>query len=371
MERTKIKNGESSYRNIFFNAPEAIVIFDLESGTILEANNRALQLYGWSEDEFIGMDFTKLFSDIPGFHDHLDSLRKKGQALFSASFQTAKNGKTSAVNISSAIINWTDRRAVQSMIRIENPGSSSSDNHHSAVPKEQKPVGPLQRKHNIDNKLIRKISFVCSGFVMCSAMKSLISDQKVETDFIQYPEDYDPDDTSLIKSDFVIFAIPTLSHIEADDLKYICKKNKNLSILVVCMSVENSILISLIKAGIRGVITNEKEFNLLSLAVNAIAKGELWYPRSILQQVFDNFRISISGSRTSAASRIAGNLSEREMEILRLIVSGLKNKEIAEKLIISYSTVVSHVYNIYRKLGVTNRAEVIRYAINHRIVELH
>lgn len=62
------------------------------------------------------------------------------------------------------------------------------------------------------------------------------------------------------------------------------------------------------------------------------------------------------------------DLSEREREVLALLVKGLNNTEIARRLIVSLSTVKHHVSNILSKLGVTNRAEAVALAVQHRLV---
>jgi len=69
------------------------------------------------------------------------------------------------------------------------------------------------------------------------------------------------------------------------------------------------------------------------------------------------------------ASMLA-DLTKRELEVLRLIVDGLTSREIAESLIISPNTVERHRQNIMSKLGLHNRAELVRYAISKGLVEV-
>jgi LuxR family maltose regulon positive regulatory protein len=64
-------------------------------------------------------------------------------------------------------------------------------------------------------------------------------------------------------------------------------------------------------------------------------------------------------ARTSLTSELVEPLSEREIEVLRLLVAGLSNREIAGKLVLSLGTVKTHIHNIYGKLGARNRAEAI------------
>jgi LuxR family maltose regulon positive regulatory protein len=68
------------------------------------------------------------------------------------------------------------------------------------------------------------------------------------------------------------------------------------------------------------------------------------------------------GRAPSAAQLLVEPLSERELEVLRLIIGGLSNQEIAQQLFIALSTVKSHINHIYGKLGVSSRSQAIAKA---------
>jgi DNA-binding NarL/FixJ family response regulator len=63
-------------------------------------------------------------------------------------------------------------------------------------------------------------------------------------------------------------------------------------------------------------------------------------------------------------------LSSREMEVVRCVSMGLRNKEVADKLGVSEATVKNHLTSIYSKLGVSDRLELILYAIHHRLIRV-
>jgi DNA-binding NarL/FixJ family response regulator len=64
---------------------------------------------------------------------------------------------------------------------------------------------------------------------------------------------------------------------------------------------------------------------------------------------------------------VIGGLTNREIDVLRLVARGLTNREIADELFLSPRTVHSHLYAIFRKLDVSSRSAATRYALNHDI----
>ncbi len=79
-------------------------------------------------------------------------------------------------------------------------------------------------------------------------------------------------------------------------------------------------------------------------------------------------RVLIQATRPSGKTRF--DLSEREMEVLRLVVQGQSNQQIADGMVISLATVKTHMSSILSKLQVSSRAEAIAYAIKHKLVSL-
>lgn len=94
----------------------------------------------------------------------------------------------------------------------------------------------------------------------------------------------------------------------------------------------------------------------------SIVRGEAPISRALATKILQEFSLvkaDISGS----------NLSEREQEVLQLVSQGLGNKEIAEKLYISESTVKNHLRNIMDKLHLHNRMQLIAFAFKNRLIQ--
>ena len=91
--------------------------------------------------------------------------------------------------------------------------------------------------------------------------------------------------------------------------------------------------------------------------------GEIWLDNRMTAEVINAF------STAERASRGGKSLvSDREKQIVHLIVQGFRNKEIGVRLSISEQTVKNHLHNIFDKLGVSDRLELALYAIHHRWV---
>jgi two-component system response regulator NreC len=120
----------------------------------------------------------------------------------------------------------------------------------------------------------------------------------------------------------------------------------------------------MLKAGASGYILKGAETSDLIHAVRVVGRGEVFlYPTMAQKLVRDYVNFIQWGEETGPL------LSRREKEILRLLSEGCSTKEIAEKLVISPSTVHSHQNNLMNKLGLNNRRELIQYARKRGLIQ--
>ena len=108
----------------------------------------------------------------------------------------------------------------------------------------------------------------------------------------------------------------------------------------------------LVERGIRGIFYANDQPEHLARGVRALLEGEIWISRNIMSRF-----IPEAEKAKSLSANEMSVLSRREIEILGLVAKGAINTEIAETLFISRHTVKSHLYNIYKKIKVTNRLE--------------
>jgi DNA-binding NarL/FixJ family response regulator len=116
-------------------------------------------------------------------------------------------------------------------------------------------------------------------------------------------------------------------------------------------------VVQALRLGAMGVVLKESEPGALLECVRKVHQGEQWIDRDTMTRALGRVMMR------EAASREAGkSLTPRELEIVRMVAQGMRNKVVAEKLCISEGTVKIHLHNIYEKLGVDGRLELVLYA---------
>ena len=110
---------------------------------------------------------------------------------------------------------------------------------------------------------------------------------------------------------------------------------------------------------VRGIFYQKDSQKILLKGVKKILNGELWFTRQMLS------RCILRPSTKTVPRLCIPSLSQRENEILQLLATGASNQAIADNMCISPNTVKTHLYNIYKKIGVPNRLQATLYATNY------
>jgi len=128
--------------------------------------------------------------------------------------------------------------------------------------------------------------------------------------------------------------------------------------------------IHLIKHGARGFCSIDSDTEKIDKALHLIKDGQIWTSRQLTSM---SLQALINERPVVMPQKIAGGenfgLTDREKEILRAIVMGLKNREIADALTISEPTVKTHINRIYKKLGVDSRSKAILITLENKVLE--
>jgi DNA-binding NarL/FixJ family response regulator len=124
-----------------------------------------------------------------------------------------------------------------------------------------------------------------------------------------------------------------------------------------------------VQVGAVGVVFKNQEPEVLIKAVRKVHAGEVWLDRTTMGSLFSEMtRKKLDGRDLDETRR--ESLTDRELQVISLIAEGLKNKQIAQRLFISETTVTHHLSSIFSKLDVSDRLELVIYAFGHDLARL-
>jgi DNA-binding NarL/FixJ family response regulator len=158
--------------------------------------------------------------------------------------------------------------------------------------------------------------------------------------------------------------MPTMTGVEV--AQYLRAGDSPVHVLALSTYDDEQYIFGLLESGAAGYLTKEEALETIIEAVRGVVRGEEgWLSRRVMAKVLQRRQ------RRQPASCSSAPLTDREVEVLRLLVRGWDNQQIAEELHISERTVKFHTSNIYHKLQVTTRTAAILKAIEHGLVEVN
>lgn len=174
----------------------------------------------------------------------------------------------------------------------------------------------------------------------------------------------------LLQPDIVLMDIilPGMNGIEASRL--IKNKQPQVKILFLSMEVSQEYLHDIIKLGAEGYVLKDIRKNELAGAVRSAVSGTPYFSKGISDLVFKQYFDAQSGEAAGKKGTPPEKLTERELEVVKLLSQGLSKKEIADQLFISPRTVDAHRSHIMEKLQLKSTVELVKYAIRNQIIEI-
>jgi DNA-binding NarL/FixJ family response regulator len=155
--------------------------------------------------------------------------------------------------------------------------------------------------------------------------------------------------------------MPVMDGIEAT--KKVLKKHHDLKVIALSSFGDEKYYFSMIEAGAKGFVLKTAGIVELQSAINEVAAGGSWLSANLMQKIITNFNSKPKKSHVSI-------LSDRELEVLKLICESYTNEKIAEKLNISIDTVKWHRANMLTKTTCINTAGLVIYAIKNKLIEI-
>ncbi|MFQ5398465.1 MAG: response regulator [Anaerolineae bacterium] len=135
--------------------------------------------------------------------------------------------------------------------------------------------------------------------------------------------------------------------------------------LILTMHDNDEIFFNALRAGAAGYVLKGSSSAELIEAVKTVMDGNMYFSPPMTRKLVNAL---LSPATRQETTRLNG-ITPREMEILQLLANGLTNREIAAHFVISPSTVQTHRTHIMEKLNLNNRAELVRYAISHKLIK--
>jgi two-component system response regulator NreC len=136
------------------------------------------------------------------------------------------------------------------------------------------------------------------------------------------------------------------------------KEHPRLAIVTLTRHGDDAYLQELLRAGVSGYVLKQSAPAELLQAIRAAAAGGQYIDSTLTARVTAGFL-----GREGKGVKSGGSLTDREADVLRLIAAGYSNKEIAGRLSLSVKTVEAHKANAMRKLGLTGRIDIVKYAL--------
>ncbi|HEU4338026.1 MAG TPA: response regulator transcription factor [Nocardioides sp.] len=138
-------------------------------------------------------------------------------------------------------------------------------------------------------------------------------------------------------------------------------------IIMLTVSDEEADLYESVKNGASGYLLKDSSIEEVAQAIRVVNEGQSLISPSMAVKLIDEFKQMSKPEREQGP---ALRLTERELEVLRLVAKGLNNREVAKELFISENTVKNHVRNILEKLQLHSRMEAVMYAMREKLLDL-
>jgi two-component system NarL family response regulator len=159
--------------------------------------------------------------------------------------------------------------------------------------------------------------------------------------------------------------MPKMSGIEAT--RAISDVVPTAKILMLTVSDEEEDLYEAVKAGATGYLLKEISIEEVANAIRAVMTGQSLISPSMASKLLSEFN---NLAKAAQQKVLAPKLTDRELQVLKLVAQGMSNREVAEQLFISENTVKNHVRNILEKLHLHSRMEAVVYAVREKLLDI-
>jgi DNA-binding NarL/FixJ family response regulator len=171
-----------------------------------------------------------------------------------------------------------------------------------------------------------------------------------------------------LRPDIVLMDIGMTGMSSFEATRLIRKERAETRVIFLSMYDDEDYLAECVEIGASGYILKESPAEQLLTAIREVSRGGSYLSPRLLTKLVDGFRMQGRGG--PARLPRFGTLTKREREILKMLAEGKSVKEIATDFDLSVKTVEAHKFNLMRKLDIHNKAQLVQYAIQKKIIRL-
>ena len=142
------------------------------------------------------------------------------------------------------------------------------------------------------------------------------------------------------------------------------RKYPDVIFLILSMHLEEEYVFKAVELGVKGYLHKDASSQELLMALKQLSEGESYFSQKVVKVIMEGARY-----RRHSNGKKPKDLTKREKEIIRLVIEGMSNAEIADQLGISVRTVENHRFNMLRKIGARNTPELVRFTLENKILD--
>jgi len=144
-------------------------------------------------------------------------------------------------------------------------------------------------------------------------------------------------------------------------LRLLSTRHPNLPVVAILDTREPADVVDVFRAGVKGVFYRTEPFELLLRCISSVSQGQVWACSADLKSILNVFSHDLGLPMQGREPSERNGLTKRELQVANLVAHGLTNREIADQLHLQEHTVKNYVFNIFDKLRVSNRVELVLY----------
>jgi two-component system nitrate/nitrite response regulator NarL len=165
--------------------------------------------------------------------------------------------------------------------------------------------------------------------------------------------------------DILLFGLSSAPRSPIEMLQEVARSGTRVRTIILTGAIQTPEVVEAVQSGAAGVLSKDSAADMLFKGIDSVMAGHYWVGNATVSDV------AVSLRKFTAARRRAKTfgLTRRELDIVRVVVSGYTNKQIARQFSISESTVKRHITHIFDKLGASTRIEVALFAAHHRLLD--